>query len=434
MILAGKPNPGDKLADLKGFPLRAAVFLHGGRVWQFGQTIRTAGNRVGSESSREPEGPVESAISRPILESDGWPRETDFARLCPTRARRPCYVEGADVKLARMLSAIGLMAALAGCRTCWIDRDDDRPMKYGSARDCLDYGWWGECFHPHYHCGAPDGIRDHVAVKKAAIKAANRALSEQDCGATSRDFRFGFQQAYIDIANGGSGALPAIPPPRYWAAPYRTTWGHNKARNWFTGYEAGASAAQCCMPADTLSVPTSVYRGCDRRLAVGLDGGSFASTPIVNTNQNWSGGGAAYAPTPMIDHRYSATPFQAVPYQQAAPNYGPLPMNSQPALPPANGVPGGGWSNGPSPAMPSYAPPTYSVPNAPIPELNGGGHSIPLPGNGVVNPPINPAVIPMHGQRLAPPVAPQRGYSASNPWGHFSGMSGFGFRSEGATR
>ena len=119
-------------------------------------------------------------------------------------------IEGADVKLARMLSAIGIMAALAGCKTCWIDRDDERPMKYGSVRDCLDYGWWGECFHPHYHCGPPDGIRDHVFVKKAAVKAANRALSEQDCGETSRDFRFGFQQAYIDISNGGSGALPAV--------------------------------------------------------------------------------------------------------------------------------------------------------------------------------------------------------------------------------
>ncbi len=406
------------------------------------------GSRVGPAALRRA-GPPENKM----IEDGGPALEASLSH--PTREIQQAgiargHAKGADVKLARMLSAIGIMAALAGCRTCWIDRDDDRPMKYGSVRDCLDYGWWGECFHPHYHCGAPDGIRDHVAVKKAAIKAANRALSEQDGCATSRDFRFGFQQAYIDIANGGTGALPAIPPSRYWAAPYRTTWGHNKARDWFSGYETGASAAQCCMPADTLSVPTSVYRGCDRRLAVGLDGGSIAATPVVNANQNWSGGGAAYAPTPMIDHRYSATPFQAVPYQQAAPNsmspsggamyappsYGPPSMIPSPAMtaPNANGVPGGGWSSGPSPALPSYSPPMYSVPNAPIPESNGGGYSIPVPGNGAVNPPINPAVIPMHGQRLAPSVTPQRGYSASNPWGHFSGTSGFGFRSEGATR
>ena len=345
-----------------------------------------------------------------------------------------------------MLSAIGIMAALAGCRTCWIDRSDDRPLKYGSVRDCLDYGWWGECFHPHYHCGAPDGVRDHVAVKKASLKAAKRALSDQDCGETSRDFRYGFQQAYIDIANGGTGALPAIPPPRYWAAPYRTVWGHNKARDWFSGYEAGASAAKCCMPSDTLSVPTSVYRGCDRRLAVGMDGGSYAATPIVNTNQNWSGGGAAYGPAPMIDHRYSAPPYQSVPYQQSAPSYGPPPMIAPPALPTPtfDNVPGSGWSSGPSPALPTYSPPTYSpptysppthsVPNTSIPDSSGGGHSIPLPNPGVVNPPINSSVTPMRGQRVAPPAAPRNGYSASNPWGRFGGMSGFGFKSEGASR
>ncbi len=376
-------------------------------------------------------------------------RRTSRGRVRHERNTRG-FAKGADVKLARMLSAIGIMAALAGCRTCWIDRDDDRPMKYGSFRDKLDYGWWGECFHPPYHCGAPDGIRDHVSVKKAAIKAANRALSEQDCGETSRDFRFGFQQAYIDIANGGTGALPAIPPPRYWAAPYRTAWGHNKARNWFSGYEAGASAAQCCMPADTLSVPTSVYRGCDQRLAVGLDGGSLGATPIGNTHQNWSGGGAAYSPTPMIDNRYHATPYHAMPSQQAAPfstsppngtmhapppNFGPS-MISSPAMPApnANSVPGGGWSSGPSPALPSNSPPTYAIPNTSIPDPSGGGHSIPLPNNGIVNPPIPSAVTPMHGQRFTPPTSPQRGYSASNPWGHFRGTSGFGFRPEGATR
>lgn len=359
--------------------------------------------------------------------------------------------KGANVKLARMLIAIGLMVALAGCKTCWIDRDDQRPMKNGSFRDCLSYGWRGECFHPHYHCGPPDGIRDHVSVKKGAIKAANRALSEQDCGETSRDFRYGFQQAYIDISNGGSGVLPAVPPSRYWAAPYRTTWGHNKARDWFSGYEAGASAAKCCMPANTISVPTSVYRGCDNRLAVGLDGGgSFATTPIVNTNYGGAGGGAtAYPTSPMMSSPYSATPYPVAPHSMSpyggtmngpAMN-GQMPMMTPPSMtaPNANSIPGGGWSSGPSPSptfpnyappTPSYSPPTYPVPNAPIPGLNGGGYSIPVPNNEFVNPPA----IPMNGQNFAPPAAPQQGSSASNPWRQFNGMNGFGFKSEGASR
>ena len=366
------------------------------------------------------------------------PRETDFARLSRSRARRPRHEEGVDVKLARMLSAIGVMAALAGCRTCWVDRDDDRPMKYGSVRDCISYGWRGECFHPHYHCGPPDGIRDHVTVKKAAVKAANQSLSEQDGGGVSRDFKFGYQQAYIDISNGGSGALPAIPPARYWAAPYRTTWGHNKARDWFTGYEAGACSAKCCMPANTLSVPTSVYRDCDNRLASGLDGGSIGAAPIVNANYGGFGGGATYSTTPMMPSPYSINPYGGAmnaPVMNGQMPFGyssgvsPSPqMMSPPAMPAPRmeGFPGGGWSNGPSPALPSY-----SVPIAPLPAPDGGGHSIPSPGGATVNPPV----VPMSAQRFAPPpMTPQRGLSASNPWGRVSGMSGFGFPPEGASR
>lgn len=386
----------------------------------------------------------------------------DFVRVFPPSASAGGEAEGADVKLTRMLSAIGLMAALAGCKTCWIDRDDDRPMKYGSVRDCLDYGWWGECFHPHYHCGAPDGIRDHVSVKKAAIKAANRALSEQNCGETSRDFEYGFQQAYIDISNGGSGALPAVPPPRYWAAPYRTTWGHNKARDWFSGYEAGASSAKCCMPANTISVPTSVYRGGDSRVAVGLDGGSFGAAPVVNTNYGWSGGAASmtYSPSPMMGSPYPATPYPAAsysmnPYGGAMPApamNGTMPFGVSPgasAAPPmmtpptmnapySEGVPGGGWSSGPSPAfpnptlpnsaLPSPALPNYPAPNFSVPGPAGGGYSIPAPPSGSVNPPV-----PMTGPGFTPP-APQPGRSASNPWGQFRSLNGFGFKPEGALR
>ncbi len=339
-----------------------------------------------------------------------------------------------DVKLARMLSAIGVMAALAGCRTCWVDRDDDRPMKYGSARDCVSYGWWGECFHPHYHCGPPDGIRDHISVKKAAVKAANQSLSEQDGGGVSRDFKYGYQQAYIDISNGGSGALPAIPPARYWAAPYRTTWGHNKARDWFTGYEAGACSAKCCMPADTMSVPTSVYHDCDNRLASGLDGQSFGAAPIINANY----GGTAYSPTPMTPSPYSMNPYagaMSAPVMNGQVPFGsssgasPSPqMMNPPAMtaPYSQGFPGGGWSNVPSPTLPSYP-----APNTPIPAPADSGHSIPIPQIEVVKPPV----VPMSGQRFSPPpMAPPRSASASNPWGRFSGTSGFGFQPQGASR
>jgi hypothetical protein len=349
-----------------------------------------------------------------------------------------------------MLSAIGILAALAGCRTCWVDRDDDRPMKYGSCRDCLSYGWWGECFHPHYHCGSPDGHRDHLSVKKAAVKAANQSLSEQDGGSVSRDFKYGYQQAYIDIANGGSGPLPAVPPPRYWAAPYRTTWGHNKARDWFTGYEAGVCSAKCCMPANTLSVPTSVYRDCENRLTSGLDGGASSAAPIVPTNYG-SFGGAAYSATTMMANPYSTNPYanaMNAPFMNTPVMSGPSSFGASPVMSPSplmpqmqnspvmstptwGGMPGGGWSNGPDPTLPSFPAPSMTPP-APA----GGGHSIPEPQTESINPAPQPTqpVLPMSRQFVAPNTALKGGDSASNPWGRFRGTNGFGFQPEGVSR
>jgi hypothetical protein len=317
------------------------------------------------------------------------------------------------VKVARTLSAIGLLAALAGCRTCWIDRDDDRPMKYGSLRDCLSYGWGGECFHPKYHCGPPDGHRDHLFVKKAAVQAANRSLSEQDGGGVSRDFKYGYQQAYIDIANGGSGALPAVPPPRYWAAPYRTTWGHNKARDWFSGYQAGVCSAKCCMPSNTLTVPTSVYREGDHRInsSVGVEG--YSATAVVSTNYGWANGDASYAAAPMM----------GIPNSMPA-SGGPMNVPAMSA-PNPDSMTSGGWSHSPGPSLPSFPAPPPTVP-APM----GGGHSIPAPGGEFVHPPT----VPRNDQPAALPPAAQRGFSPSNPWSQFSGVSGFGFRPEGASR
>lgn len=390
---------------------RLGIVARGGRTGRIGNLASDIGDR--GIAARDGFRATVSAASTPLV---------DFAK-------------GRKVKLARMLSTIGIIAALAGCKTSWIDRDDDRPMKYASARDCLSYGWWGECFHPKYHCGPPDGIRDHVSVKKAAIKAANRSLSEQNCGATSRDFRYGFQQAYIDIANGGSGVLPAVPPPRYWAAPYRTTWGHNKAREWFSGYEAGANSAKCCMPGNTLSVPTSVYRSCDNQQIVGLNGAAIAPAPISTGNYAWPNNGmTAYPGNSMMSNPYPMSSYGGA---MAAPTvHGGPPMTTYPPMtaPNSYNVPGNAWSNGSSPVLPSNPAPTYSAPIPPLSEPSGGGHSIPIPGHDVLKSPTNLPVTPMHGQTYSPPASVQNGYTGNHPWRDDRGMSPMGFKPVGGPR
>ena len=151
------------------------------------------------------------------------------------------------------------LAALTGCHACWLDRCDQRPFLQGSISDKHDYDQAAKQlpYRPWYHFGSSDGWLDRKATQHAAIRSANQALRRCYGDQVGHDFRQGFQQAFMDIANGGSGAVPAVPPPRYWSAPYRTLWGHEKADEWFDGYDAGGDAAGQGILNDSRSVASS---------------------------------------------------------------------------------------------------------------------------------------------------------------------------------
>jgi hypothetical protein len=57
------------------------------------------------------------------------------------------------------------------------------------------------------------------------------------------DFQRGFRAGYYDVASGGDGGPPVIPPQRYWHYKYRNAEGHCKTVAWFDGFEHGALAA-----------------------------------------------------------------------------------------------------------------------------------------------------------------------------------------------
>ena len=379
-------------------------------------------------------------------------------------------MEGADVIRHRKLLAIltGCMMSLTGCQSSWQDRVDSRPMLYGSLSDKFAYWTGGPCngYRPAYHCGPPDGFLDRKSVHHASISSANQVLDEQFGGGVSRDFRYGFQQAFLDIANGGSGALPAVPPARYWTAAYRTTWGHNKAREWFEGYEAGANAAKCSALKEAQSIPTAAYRRADQQISIGLDGdgssmGSIpmSSGPIGAPNAGWYPQGASpypvspyssspYAPaspyqpaSPYSVNPYSGSPYQVTPSPYAAPNQ-PPPMHPWPQVqPPQSGISGPVSSLNPTMTPHAVPFPNSGVPNsgnlAPNPPAGSpwsslststsDGHSV---APGIPFPPA-PAASNMTPANSAPA---SNGLPMSNPWNRFMGFGPNGFRSEGASR
>jgi len=57
------------------------------------------------------------------------------------------------------------------------------------------------------------------------------------------EFKYGFVQAYVDIALGSDGCPPAIPPERFWKTCNRHPDGHSAALQWYEGYSAGAQRA-----------------------------------------------------------------------------------------------------------------------------------------------------------------------------------------------
>lgn len=87
---------------------------------------------------------------------------------------------------------------------------------------------------------------DEWSTTHVAKSAANRQIWSQQLRSLrllSSHYKDGYRQAFIDIANGGSGDCPPVPPPRYWNTFYRSACGEKFAEQWFNGYRAGAAAA-----------------------------------------------------------------------------------------------------------------------------------------------------------------------------------------------
>lgn len=57
-------------------------------------------------------------------------------------------------------------------------------------------------------------------------------------------FGEGFRDGYQEVASGGDGCPPAIPPRRFWSYRYQSPEGQAKVAAWFAGYPYGVQAAR----------------------------------------------------------------------------------------------------------------------------------------------------------------------------------------------
>jgi hypothetical protein len=98
------------------------------------------------------------------------------------------------------------------------------------------------CYTGRHYWSSIDDLMLRKTTRCCARRAMRQIEGESSIRLTS-DFRYGFQQAYVDSAMGGNGVVPPVPPEKYWAAYYRAPVGRSRARDWYRGYQHGLQYA-----------------------------------------------------------------------------------------------------------------------------------------------------------------------------------------------
>jgi len=151
---------------------------------------------------------------------------------------------------------LGMILVISGCSTCQSCRTTGHASvpdnACGAASHCKPPMWY---WSNGRYISILDDYLTQESARKCALKSLNQS-SRRNCGA-SYDFRQGYIQAFIDLAHGSRGVVPAVPPPKYWKTNNRSIHGHSKAQQWFSGYRAGLSEADCRQVPEQTIIPTS---------------------------------------------------------------------------------------------------------------------------------------------------------------------------------
>lgn len=100
--------------------------------------------------------------------------------------------------------------------------------------------------------------------KKMALEAWRSVENAYPIGKPYRKhFKDGFIDGYYDVASGGDGCPPVLPPPKYWEACYQSPEGHEKIRMWFNGFSEGVMVAKLDGAGTWSQIPISLNANCE---------------------------------------------------------------------------------------------------------------------------------------------------------------------------
>lgn len=318
-----------------------------------------------------------------------------------------------------------LMTMRGGCVSLWMDGNMHRLITSLSLAGCLGLLAGGcatvspegciDCTpsQMHLHHEYTPWIDDHL-TRHTAKKCACRHLAaySSTCNQpVTKDFRRGFEQAFVDVAMGAPQAVPAVAPSRYWQAYYRSGAGRPLVEEWFDGYATGLDYATRSQAADLNRVVSTdkPYLTPEEQHHQGnaLDRNGWSAPPVI-----------APQAAPVTSMPHPMEPLPEMPptpgsYQPHRTNQGPQPlpevpsMNqySPPVVPPGS-VPAGtnSWPQGP--AQPFQAQPYQTQPYQALPS-----HGQPQP---PLQPPPGYQPPPVY---QAPPAQPNWGAARDNRYG-----------------
>jgi len=92
------------------------------------------------------------------------------------------------------------------------------------------------------HYETTNRLRTELAWMSVPPTPAAQDLASTIWGRPSH-YRHGWKQGYYDVAMGGAGERPFLPPQKYWSAGYQNPNGERAIAMWYQGYHDGAQAA-----------------------------------------------------------------------------------------------------------------------------------------------------------------------------------------------
>lgn len=156
------------------------------------------------------------------------------------------------------------------------------------------------------------------------------------------DYRSGWKAGYYDVATGGNGCPPVVPPKRYWRPPVCFEHDPCRRNEWYCGWQDGAACAQ--------------------------------SEPDFHHLQPWMQCGPACCQTALISHApghgdvMPEVPGESqLPADQFPPETAPLDMPDPMAAPGTDAAPAAPGTDPAAPGMPPYDSDPMPMPDSAAP-------------------------------------------------------------------